>query len=169
MISPTIRNMVWQNLLDAARHSRYYQSLETKFRRYHFGIRFLLLLSAMVGIAPLVSSSPECISMLGSAGIAILVALDFMMDCPTKISILHLISTQCGSIEGKFQELWAECDLPDAQDQDIQQECKRLAKRSEETTSKAGAANIRVYEKLNLKSAIEAYQVIRERYEPATK
>ena len=169
MINSATRDWVWQSLLDAARLSRYYQKVETKFRKCHFGIRFLLLLSAMAGIAPLVSESPGAIPTIGAAGIAVLVVLDFMMDYSTKISTLHSISVECGSLEGKWHGLWAECDLPEVREHDIRQKCRELIERSEEITSMAGAANIRVYEKLNQDTAEEANQVIRDRYEPATK
>ncbi|WP_428098272.1 hypothetical protein [Candidatus Rariloculus sp.] len=115
----------------------------------------------MAGIAPLLASSNENIAIVGSAGVAILVVLDFMLDLPTKISILHSISLECSELEGEWHNLWAECDLEETKDQKIKQRHTDLTKRGEKATSKA---NIDVYAWINRKTTNEVYQVLRERY-----
>lgn len=59
MTTSQTRNAVWQELLDTARLVRYYEALSNRYRRYHWAVRFVLLLSASSGIVALLDLLPE--------------------------------------------------------------------------------------------------------------
>ena len=164
MVTEQTRNYVWQELLDAARLVRYYEALSDRHRRNHSRVRFLLLAAATGSIAALLDLIPEITQLFTSAGVALLVAWDFVSDYAKKAAVLHTISLECSALEIEFQGLWLETDNPKASDNEIRSKGKQLERRMLEVTGWAGNADVREDSKLNEKCEVIANQIMVDKY-----
>ena len=164
MANDDTRNEVWQELLDAARSVRYYETLSDRHRFKHSIVRFLLLASAAGGISALLDLLPENVQLISGALVALLVVWDFMADYARKAAILHTISVECSDLENKLQALWRDVNREDADDGEIRRRIEELARRAPEVTGRAGGADIREDRTLNQKCAESAYRTTAERY-----
>lgn len=164
MVSDTIRNAVWQELLDAARLVRYYASLADRHRRKRRIIQLLLMAAAASGIVGVLDPVPAIMQPTAIAAIAILVAWDFFGDYARKVAVLHVICIECNRIETQWQTLWLEIERPDLEDADAIRQCEMLGQRLNEVTGQAGMVGIQVDAQLNKTCAEDAYKVMRERF-----
>ncbi len=96
VVTERTRTAIWQQMLDMARVTRYYGTLADRYQRRQRLIRSLLLVSAIGGIAPLVTELPETLQHVASVGIGLLVVLDFLFDYAHKAAVLGTISSECG-------------------------------------------------------------------------
>lgn len=163
-ISDQMRQAVWQNLLDVARHVRYYEVLSDRYRFKHSLIQFLLLASAFSGIAALLELLPEIVQLVAGGLIAFLVAWDFIAGYPRKAAVLHTINYECHALEIEWSELWSAINSTDISDSEARELNRQLEEKSLSVTGWAGQADIRVDQKLNEKCAEVAYKVIAEQY-----
>ena len=164
MVTEQTRNYVWQELLDAARLVRYYEALSDRHRRNHSRVRFLLLAAATGSIAALLDLIPEITQLFTSAGVALLVAWDFVSDYAKKAAVLHMISLECSALEIEFQGLWLETDNPKTSDNEIRSKGKQLERRMLEVTGWAGNVDVREDSKLNEKCEVIANQIMVDKY-----
>lgn len=92
MTTPQTRNAVWQELLDTARLVQYYEALSHRYRRYHWAVRFVLLLSASSGIVALLDLLPEPmlqpVQLTAGGLIALTVVWDCVSDYARKAAVL---------------------------------------------------------------------------------
>ena len=164
MVSETTRNEVWQELLDAARLLRYYETLSDRHRRKHRIIQVLLMAAATSGIATVLDLMPGFTQQIAGAAVAILVVWDFNGDYARKAAVLHAISIECNRLESRWHKLWLEIDRPDLDDADALHQCEILGQRLLDITSQAGPAGVEIDAELNRTCAEDAYKVMQERY-----
>lgn len=164
MVSDTIRNAVWQEILDAARLARYYARLADRHRRKRRTIQLLLMAAAASGIVGVLDPVPAIIQPTAIAAVAILVAWDFFGDYARKAAVLHVICIECNQIETQWQTLWLEIERPDLEDRDAIRQCEMLGQRLNEVTGQAGMVGIQVDARLNKTCARDAYKVVQERF-----
>ena len=164
MVSETTRNEVWQELLDAARLLRYYETLSDRHRRKHRIIQVLLMAAATSGIATVLDLMPGFTQQIAGAAVAILVVWDFNGDYAKKAAVLHAIYIECSRLESRWHKLWLEIDRPDLDDADALHQCEILGQRLLDITSEAGPAGVEIDAELNRTCAEDAYEVMRERY-----
>lgn len=164
MVSEQMRQAVWQDLLDVARLVRYYEALSNRYRLRHSLIQFLLLASALSGIAALLNLLPEVVQLVASGLIAFLVAWDFVAGYARKAAVLHTINYECHALEIEWSELWASINSADVSDTEAREKNKQLEKKFLSVTGWAGQANIRVDQKLNAKCEEVAYKVMAAQY-----
>ena len=163
-VAEQIRNDVWGDLLNAARLVRYYESLADRHRRWHQRIRFVLFLAAASGVAALLDVLPEPLELVAGASIAVIVALDFMLDYGKKSAVLHAISIECSILENEWAELWTSVNIDGIDDAKAISEGRRLSRRLLEVTARAGLVDVRDDPKLNERSMRDANEVIENRY-----
>lgn len=161
--SETTRNEVWQDLLDAARLSRYYQNLADRHQRRRRTIQFLLLAAATSGIATLQDLLPDPTQQIAAAAVAILVVWDFFGDHARKAAVLYAIRLECKRLESQWQKLWAAINRSALDDAEAIRQCEQLGQRLNEITGQAGLVGVEVDEELNRTCAEDAYKVVQER------
>ncbi len=166
VVTERTRIAIWQQMLDVARVTRYYGTLADRYQRRQRLIRSLLLVSAIGGIAPLVTELPETLQHVASVGIGLLVVLDFLFDYAHKAAVLGTISSECGALEIDLQELWLGIQYVDeeADDAEAVRDLSRLSKRASKTTEQAKGVGVEEDRELNEESAREAYTVVAARY-----
>ncbi len=164
MVSDQTRNMVWQEFLDVARLVRYYEALSNRYRLSYYIVRFLLLASAVSGIAVLLELLPATLQSISNGLIALLVVWDFLSDYARKAEVLRTISLHCSELESQWRDLWIELDDVESSDIEIRRKNGQLSERISVVTDWAGLADVRDDQKLNSACEREAYQVMFDCY-----
>ena len=168
MVSTSTRNLIWQLLLDAARLSRYYEELLSKFLLRKKVIDFSLLISATVSVITALGILPTWVPMwvypLSSAAIAILVVYGFVADYTKKVSVLHSITVGCSDLHNQTEFLWADMQEAHIEEDEAIAECKRIGNRLDEVINWSVLVEIRKDEELNEACANTAYSIIADKY-----
>lgn len=163
-VTEATRNAVWDEMLEAARMTRYAESMESRYRTRHWIVRFSLLLSASASAATILGMLPDgWPRLLPNLAIAVLVAWDFMSGYATKIAVLNSAKRECQDLETEWRELWLDVDSPAATDAEVRERNKELSRRLARTTSPMDV-EVRVNQKINVASTADAYTVTAARY-----
>ncbi len=166
MITEQTRKDIWDELLDVARLVRYYEKLSDKHRLNYQFFRFLLLASAVSGVAAMLELFPENIrqhiQIFAGGVIALIVAWDMATNYAKKVAVLHAISCEISILEIEWRDLWAEAN--EADDALIRSKNRLLAKKLSEVTGWAGKEDIRENRKLNEECESIAHRVVPEKY-----
>lgn len=173
-IDSSLRNAVWQALLDSSRLLRYYGDRAAYHRKRHQHLRFALLFSAAVGGVSGLSGIADTVQIPGSfvfltpiAGVVIIaiVVWDAIADYGKKAALLHVISIECGEFELRTRHLWEAIARGEEIDADeVRAEVQSVERAMLQTTSRAGYADIDEHEGANQRAAGEAHQVIATMY-----
>lgn len=164
MVSDQIRNEVWQDLLDVTRLVRYYAALSDRYKRNYNIVRGLLLIAATSGIAAFLDALPSIAQLISGAGIALIVAWDFVSDYGRKAAVSHAIRLQCGELENEWRDLWRSVDDGTIANEEALHSNRQLLQRITSLTGNVGYADIREDHKLNETQAADAYKIMEERY-----
>ena len=168
-VSETTLNLVWQNMLDVARLTRYYEKLSSRYRLYNQIVRGVLLISATGIAADAFDVLPESIAFRevaeGIFGVLVIVAVlcDFLMEFGGKAEVLRIVSSQCSHLEGQWHELWGDLTGREANDANIRSRNADLDGRLTAVTGLA-TEKVRPCKRLNRTCAREAYKVMRQRF-----
>ena len=163
-VTGATRNAVWQEMLDAARLVRYYDSMSSRQQRWNRGVRLVLLASATAGIAAGMNALPESFRVVSGAVIGILVAWDFLADHANKAAVLESIRRECSEVEVELAALWGEIQADSVDDSDARRILSDLARRVMRATDRAGNAHIPTNEPLNVRCEEAAFKALSERY-----
>ena len=158
------RNAVWQEMLDTARLVRYYERMFSRQHRRHLAVRLVLLASATAGVAAATNALPEAIQVASGAGVAILVAWDFLVDYANKAAVLGSIRRECSAVEVELAALWGEIQADSIDDDEARRRLAELARRVSRATNLAGSAHISTNERLNATCEEAAYKAMEGRY-----
>ena len=164
MVTEHTRKKVWQQVYDSAHLVRYYEDLLSSYRVKSKFVRLVLLVSAFGSIVTLLEQLPVFIQLVFNALIAIAVGCEFVFKYSDKAAILSTISTDCKSLDDKWNQLWSDVYTTDANDREILYRFDDLAQQKREITSRSNGAEIQKDSKLNVKSAQEARKVVEEHY-----
>ena len=163
-VTEATRHAVWDEMLDAARMTRYAESMESRYRTLHWIVRFSLLLSASGSAATILGMLPDgWPRLLPNLAIAFLVAWDFMSGYATKIAVLNSAKRECQDLETEWRELWLDVDSPAATDAEVRERNKELSRRLARATSPMDV-EVRVHQKINVASTADAYTVTAARH-----
>ena len=158
------RHAVWNDLLDAARMSRYAERMESRYRTLHWTVRFLLLLSASGSVATIVGMIPEgWPGQLPNLAVAVLIAWDFMSDYATKIAVLNSTKRECQDLETEWRRLWLDVDSATADDAAVRERNRELSSRLGRATIPMDV-HVKVSEQVNTASTADAYRTMEQRY-----
>ena len=166
--SSPVRHHVWQELLDVARLSRYYEALAERHRIKQSIVSFVLLLSAMTGISSLFEVLPPIAYVISSAAIAIVVVWGFIGNHSRKQALLSLVSQECARLEFEWESLWAEINTYQIDEEEAQRRNRELAERLSEVTAWPGLISVRHSRALNRKCLEAANSHIRDKYPAAS-
>ena len=163
----TLRNAVWQQLLDAERLLRYYGELADRYRRRKMLPRFLMAASSIAGAAAIlldVEWIPDEAYLPAFLLVVAAVVWDFMHDYGGKAAILYSISVECGEFETELQELWRSVDAsPPPEEAFVRTRLKDIASAMGRVTARAGYAGIRDDDALIDKTQKEGFEVVVDR------
>ena len=166
MVTEATRRVVWNDLLDVARVTRYAEAMGSRYRLLHHSIRFGLLLAASGSMATFLDVLPNQWRVVFDLAIAVLIVADFMLDGATKIAVLTSTKRECDVLGTEWRELWLDVDLPESTDADIRRRNVDLGQRFGRATSTMDA-QVRVNARTNVLSTEAAYKVTQERYAPS--
>ena len=166
-MDPTLRNAVWQQLLDAERLMRYYSELTDRYRRRKMVPRILMAASSVGGAASIMIDAewiPDEAYLPAFLLVVAAVVWDFMHDYGDKAAILYSISVECGEYAIELHELWRSVDAAPLHDESfIRARLKEIASGMDRVTARAGYASVGEDQALVDKTQAEGFQVIADR------
>ena len=164
MITEHTRNEIWEEFLDASRLARYYGKLESRNEIWYVGNRLLLLAFSLGGIVALFDILPDAVRVTIGALISLLIALEYVFNFGQKAAVLRYICISCAEIEDQWRYLWNRIENNRVDETEIWREREELSRRCLQVTSKARELGVRDSNRINEKSAEEAYRVMEDRY-----
>ena len=169
MISDRTRQELWSELLDISRMCRYYEALQSRYTRWHVGLRFTTLVAIAVGIGGVLELLPGpagFISGVTAFGIALLTIWESVANYSKKAAVAHAIHFRCSQLEVDIRELWmsVDDDLPLEGENEIRRDLRHLARMAKEVENWAGFSDIHTDYKLNEKTTRDAYDVAVKRH-----
>ena len=164
MISPRTRNDIWQDLLDANRLVRYYETLTTRYQRWQQVIQFLLLTIVISNLGAFVDLLPRLLQVIVAVALGLLMALDLVLKPTKKAFLLHETSNGCSLVCNEIETLWRKVETVDMNDAEVQKRLTKLSRRIQEITNRIEDANIMDSQKLNTECANATYQVLSAKY-----
>ena len=167
----SLRNAVWQQLLDSERMVRYYGEIADRYRWRQMVPRMIMAVAAIggaVGFAieavPEFAAAKEWIYIPAILLMIAAVVWDFMHDDGKKAAILYSISVECGEYETELLDLWRSvADGTCTENAAVRTRLLEIEKGMNRVTDRAGYADVRVDEQLNTKTTREAYEVVTAR------
>ncbi len=162
-VTSSTRHAVWNEMLDAARLSRYAERMESRYRAAQLLMRSGLLLSATASVATLLEALPDAWHVFWNVAIAILIIWDFVMDYATKIAVLNAARRECQLLENDWHDLWQNVDAEGSTDGDIRRQNSDLARRLHRAVAPMDV-HVKVSEKINKATTADAYKVTEARY-----
>ena len=148
-VTEETRALVWNDLVDAARLGRYYQSLAKGYRRKQNIIHGALLLSATAGFATLFEFMPDWAQPLSAVFVAVFVVWEAVAKYPGKVAMLESVASQCGSLETEGHDLWASASEYRIKEDRAMESHRYLSRRLDEITGWPGKLDISDDESLN--------------------
>ena len=158
MVTKPVRAIVWLDMLDVSRVTRYAEAMSTRYRVRHLVLRTILFVAASGSVATAVTTLPDFWRAVCGIAIAVIVVADYMLDYATKIAALDSAKRECQALESDWRELWLDVDLPASHDADIRFRNVQLIRRFERVTVPMDT-QVPVNQKVNVRSAESAYQV----------
>lgn len=173
----TLRNAIWDQLLDAEKCSRYYAKLADRYRRHHRRPRYITLTASIAGTALSAASMLDIkLEWWGidwsTAGVYMAVFLlmaaamlwDFVYDSGHKSAVFDSISSRCAECETKLRQLWRQTDTDTPVDSDsLSRELMEIEMHMQHITERADDLNVGIDEELNKQTEKEAFTVLSER------
>ena len=164
MVSKKVINMIWQQLLDMSRYSRYYSQLASRYCRYRNWLRVLLGLSATSVFVSLVKILPsETLDIpitVAGAFVGVVVICELVYRPGDKAATLIMMSQEISHLEAKQRTLWEKTNSSQIEDSEAMEESSIIAER----VSQICKLDSGVDEKLNQQCTEAAYTVEQGRY-----
>ena len=154
-------NLVWQDMLDLERCSRYYLALlERQLKWFHI-LRSALALAAIAELLFVFGLFIDQLYVMITAGIIVLsVMIERYFDFTHKIALLKVINMQLTELQSEWNKLWGDC--PEIGDKEARDRNDLLKQKV--TYISNLSMDITENEKLNQKCTKEAYKVMKEKY-----
>ncbi len=135
MVTEATRRAVWNDLLDVSRVARYAEAMGSQYRVRHLFIRLGLLVAASGSMATFLDAIGGHWRIGFGLAIAVLIAVDFMLDYATKIAVLNSTKRECNVLETEWRELWLDVDSPESTDAGIRCRNRELLRHFERATA----------------------------------
>lgn len=165
MISESVRNKVWQDLLDVARISLYFDALYRRYRLRAIISQVLLGVTGLGILSPLVGLIPKDFleGVLGVCGLFVagMAVNDLVFDPSGKKTVLRGIEQAMKMYETELRELWEEVRAGFGEDREALARSSEIMRKVHDS---ANALSLHTIKRLNEKCAEEAYKVEGHRY-----
>lgn len=163
MVTEATRRAVWNDLLDVSRVVRYAEAMGSQYRERHLFIRVGLLVAAAGSLATFLDAMGGHWRIGCGLVIAVLIAVDFMLDYATKIAVLNSTKRECSILETEWRELWLDVDSPESTDAGIRRRNRELLRQFERATAPMDE-QVRVSNRTNVRCTRAAFKVTEEQY-----
>ncbi len=101
---------IWHDMLEAARLSRYYDRLATRFRRRYFATNVVISGFSLLAATVLLVDLPAAASASLFFAVSILVVWNSYSDYSKRAMIAHYVSRRCSQITIEFRHIWYDED-----------------------------------------------------------
>lgn len=162
MVTDQTRHTVWISLFHIERLVRYYETLADRHSRRQTGVRFVLLLAALSGIAAFLDLLPPMLQVTMSVVLATCVTVDYVLRSAEKAATLHAISRECSRLATDGKALWS--DMEFIADMECRQRNTRLSQVLDEVTAWAGLVGVQEDVKLNAQCEATASRILEHEY-----
>lgn len=167
MVSEQLRNDVWLNWWDAARLSRYYDTVGDRFQRWHKALMLLILVCGTGSATYLLDLLPKDFQPYLGLALAVLSIWAMVGNYARKAAIAHAISIECSELEDKWRGLAEIIDSEDLDNSYVRSKVETLQSRIDLVSGRAQGAGIGTDTKLNEAKAGEARRVLESSYAAA--
>ena len=169
-MSPATRNTIWQGLLDLDRLVRYYSLLSTRYHRRQQGIRTVILLATMAGVAGLATPVPFWVAPVSVTAVALAVLFESFDRTGERATVSDILVYRYRKAMSDWTALWDATDAGLLSEPEVLQRKHELMTRIQETMGdlderlRLGAFGD---SRLNEKAAEDAYAVLERQYAAA--
>ncbi len=101
---------IWHDMLDAARLSRYYDRLASRFRRRYFATNVVIAGISLLAAAVSLAEMPVILSASLFFAVSILVVWNSYSDYSKRATIARYVSRRCRQITIEFRHIWYDND-----------------------------------------------------------
>ena len=130
----TLRQAVWNGLLDAALATRYHQRLADRYHRVHFWLRIVLVVSSFGVLSPTLLLPDSwsdhwamtTFSVLMGVSVLSCVIADLVGQYSDKGALLQQVSVECGKLEDAWRILWLDNDDQYADTEELERRYQEL-------------------------------------------
>lgn len=164
MVSEQLRNDVWLDWWDAARLTRYYDTVGDRLQRWHKSLMVLILVCGTGSATYLLDLLPRDFQPYLGLALAVLSIWAMVGNYARKAAIAHAISIECSQLEDEWRGLMEVIDADDVDNIYVRSEMEKWQNRIDLVTGRAQVAGIGTNAKLNEKKAEEARQVLENSY-----
>lgn len=162
MTTQHTQNEVWQGMLNAARLSRYYNSMADRYQRRYQIVQAVLFIAATGGFVAVLAAFPSAVGLVANLLVAVVAAVSFTTDYGKTSYGLRSISRECLSLELDWNTLWQEqSGMADAE---VIQRNRELNDRLDTITDQSGLLGVTDDDKLNERCQTDAYEVMEQHY-----
>ena len=129
MVAPTTRQTVWYGLLNMARYVRYFDALETRYRRQGFWTNLILALSGTGVLATFLIPIHDFLPHLLGAIVAVVTVVNLLLNPGEKVAFLTIICKDVGMLEQDYRLLWSRVELGHIGDEEAIEQSNAILKR----------------------------------------
>ena len=162
-VSDHARNFIWQEFLDVARCTRYYDALAQRYRQYTVIVRFALSLASTGALIGLLNVVPTPVSLVATAMIGALAILDLIWNPGEKANLLTAASHSLASMETEYRSLWENVQAERISDADAERLLRAFRAMFRSATSNI---SVGTDARLNERCAEDTYAAEVARYAP---
>lgn len=169
-MNDSTRNAIWQGLLDLDRLVRYYSLLSTKYHRRQKGIRTVILVATLSGVAGLAAPLPFWVAPVSVTAVAMAVLFESYDRTGERATVSDILVYRYRKAMSDWTALWDATEAGLLSDPEVLQRKHELMARVQETMGdlddrlRLGAFGDG---RLNEKAAEDAYAVLERQYAAA--
>lgn len=136
MVVQSTRQTIWYGLLHMARYVRYYDALETRYRRHSFWINLLLGLSGTGVLATFLIPIHATLPHLLGAVVAVVTVVNLLHNPGGKVATINVICKDVGILEQDYRMLWDQIQLGQIGDTEALERSNAILKRVQDVGSR---------------------------------
>ena len=159
MVSDDTRSEIWLELWDSVRLSRYYETLHRRYTRRYRWLSIVVLLSGSGAAASIADFLPEWFGLLASLAVVFISAFMALYNLASMAGVAHTVSLDCQQLESRLRRLLETADT-DGTEKYVRDRLEDIKADIISTTGAAGVAGITHDDKLNVKAAQQASEML---------
>lgn len=159
MVSDDTRSEIWLELWDSIRLSRYYEALHRRYTRRYRWLSIAVLLGGSGAVASLADVLPSWLALPASLAVVFISAFMALYNLASMAGVAHTVSLDCQQLESRLRRLLDTADT-DGTEKYVRDRLEEIKADIISTTGSAGVAGITHDEKLNVKAAKQASEML---------
>ena len=160
------RNHIWNEIIDVARLSRYYETLHRRYQWKHNAVKIAVVIASIVGSGIAVLGGEPSRFAYPFASLVVLSAIVWghSREYEKKAAILHVVTEDCAKLDSLWNQLWVKVSTNQTDEETAVKENQQLSDRLSEATARPGSASIEHDPKLNYELGPVAVKVVKNHY-----